>query len=262
MSQDKSEVAGTAAALPRCRCMSSSPSVHTPYCGPAPAPSDWLGSWNLDPVLLTVLVTGLVAGAYLLRHAERARQTGLGLAGLAAALAFISPLCALTVSLFAARTVHHLVVMGLLAPALAVAFPWRSAPAVPALLVLSAGLWAWHVPAVYSAAWDSTAVYWVMQAVLILPAWAFFSALFHDRGHVPLVGLVTLVAQMGFLGALLTFAPEPFYLEHLAHAPVWGLSAGLDQQLAGLIMWIPGMLPAAVLAGVLAWRLLSDGARA
>lgn len=218
--------------------------------------------WNLDPFLLITLAILALSGAVLLRTAERTRQTGFGIASLAAVIAFVSPLCALSVALFSARTVHHLVVMGVLAPALALALPWRHAFAMPALLMLSGALWVWHIPQVYSAAWESASVYWMMQAALIFPAWAFFSALFQDRSPSPILGLMTLVAQMGLLGALLTFAPRPFYLEHLAHAPVWGLDALKDQQLAGLIMWVPGMVPAAVLAAILAWRFLHQGAHA
>lgn len=236
--------------------MSAATHPDRPYCGPPPTPTDWFGSWNLDPVLIgAFLVLGL-CGALLLRRADKTRKTGFGLAACAAILAFVSPLCALSVALFSARSVHHLVVIMALAPALALAFPWRRAAAMPALLALSGALWAWHIPQLYSAAWEDAAVYWAMQAALILPAWMFFSALFQDRRPAPVLGLMTLVAQMGLLGALLTFAPRPFYLEHLAHAPVWGLSALQDQQLAGLIMWVPGMIPLALLAGVLAWRLL------
>ena len=227
-----------------------------PYCGPPPSPSSWISAWNLDPALLAFFTIAVAMGTFLLRGAARARQNALTCAGAAAILAFISPLCALSVSLFAARAVHHLVIIGALAPALALAFPSPRLPATPALLALSAALWAWHVPALYSAAWDSAAIYWAMQAALILPAWVFCSAVLHGRGYAPVVGLVTLVAQMGLLGALLTFAPNPLYLEHLAHAPAWGLTALQDQQLAGLIMWVPGMIPTAILAGVLASRRL------
>ncbi len=240
----------------RYRGMSAATHPDMPYCGPPPTPADWLGSWNLDPVLIGAFLALGICGAWWLRGAAKARKAGFGLAAFAAAIAFISPLCALSVALFSARTVHHLVVMAILAPALALAFPWRRAATMPAFLGLSGALWAWHIPQLYSAAWDYAAVYWAMQAALILPAWVFFSALFQERSPAPILGLMTLVAQMGLLGALLTFAPHPFYPEHLAHAPVWGLSALQDQQLAGLIMWVPGMIPLALLAGVLAWRLL------
>jgi putative membrane protein len=41
------------------------------------------------------------------------------------------------------------------------------------------------------------------------------------------------------LGALLTFAPSPWYA-HTAGPRVFGLAPLEDQQLGGLIMWVPG----------------------
>jgi putative membrane protein len=42
------------------------------------------------------------------------------------------------------------------------------------------------------------------------------------------------------LGALLTFSRDAWYSAHLSSVSPWGLSPQEDQQLAGLIMWIPG----------------------
>ena len=233
-----------------------------PYCGPAPDPANWLFAWNLDLALLLFLGGAGIAGALHLRGQSKLRQHAFGVASAAAIIAFVSPLCALTVALFSARTVHHLVVLGILAPALALAFPWRSTATVPAFFALSAALWLWHLPSLYSAAWDSAVVYWLLQVALILPGWLFWSVLLHQPmlGHV--VWLISLVGQMGLLGALLTFAPHALYVEHLAQAGRFGINALQDQQLAGLIMWVPGMVPLAVLTALMAWRLVHRGVRA
>lgn len=235
-----------------------------PYCGPAPDPHDWIMAWNFDPVLLGCLGVLALGGGVALRSRSGARQRAFACALMAAALAFVSPLCAMTVALFSARTLHHLVVILILAPALALAFPLRRAPAAVAFLGLSAAIWIWHLPVAYSAAWDSAAVYWALQMALILPGWVFWSAVLgQGRGTVSgVVWLVSLVGQMGILGALLTFAPRAFYLEHLAHAPRFGLDALQDQQLAGLVMWVPGMVPVAALAALMIWQSLWRGARA
>lgn len=233
-----------------------------PYCGPAPDPAEWFFAWNMDPVLILCLAIFATGGAVHLRMQMRGRQQAFGVAIFVAILAFVSPLCALSVALFSARTLHHLVVMGALAPALAMALPWRSLPVVPSVAALSAALWLWHIPPVYSAAWDSALVYWGMQAALILPAWLFWTALLEQRSLPNVVWLVTLMAQMGLLGAVLTFAPRAFYLEHLTHAERFGLSALEDQQLAGLVMWVPGMVPLAVVAAIMGWRVLQQDLRA
>jgi putative membrane protein len=232
-----------------------------PYCGPAPDPALWFWAWNFDPILIIALIALAVWGVFVLKGAESHRQKAFGVAGIAAIIAFVSPLCAMSVALFSARTVHHLVVFGLLAPALAIAFPLRAIPKIASFAALSAVLWLWHAPAAYSAAWDSVTIYWLMQIVLILPAWAFWSGVMGDQDHDNLVWLVALVGQMGLLGALLTFAQNPFYVEHLAHAERFGIGALQDQQLAGLIMWVPGMLPVAAVAAILAWRLFGKELR-
>lgn len=219
-------------------------------------------AWNLDIGLIGALVFLSVTGAISLRGAGRKRQQAFSVAVAAAILAFISPLCAATVALFSARTLHHLVVLGVLAPALAFAWPLRRIPVVAAFFAMSVALWLWHVPQVYSSAWDHAAIYWIMQIALVLPAWAFWSVVLTGRDLSNVVWLVPLVGQMGLLGALLTFAGHPFYLEHLAHAERYGITALQDQQLAGLVMWVPGMIPVAVLAGMMAWRLLGQDGRA
>lgn len=231
-----------------------------PYCGPAPDPHAWVTVWNLDPVLIGCLGVLALGGMWQLRAQPAPRRRAFGVAMFAAVLAFVSPLCAMSVALFSARTLHHLVVIAVLAPALALAFPLRRSPQVLAVLAVSAALWLWHLPVVYSAAWDNAAVYWALQLALILPGWAFWSTVLgQGAGRVAgAVGLVSLVGQMGMLGALLTFAPRAFYVEHLAHAPRFGVSALQDQQLAGLIMWVPGMVPLAVLAGIMTWQALGQ----
>ena len=42
------------------------------------------------------------------------------------------------------------------------------------------------------------------------------------------------------LGALITFAPAPLYLTYVEAQRVFSISAVTDQELAGLIMWMPG----------------------
>jgi cytochrome c oxidase assembly factor CtaG len=50
------------------------------------------------------------------------------------------------------------------------------------------------------------------------------------------------VAEPGGLGALLTIAHRPWYSSYGAAAPLWGLTPLEDQQLAGLVMWVPAGL--------------------
>jgi putative membrane protein len=45
--------------------------------------------------------------------------------------------------------------------------------------------------------------------------------------------------QGGLLGALLVFARAPWYPAHAADSARWGAELLRDQQVAGLLMWIP-----------------------
>ena len=70
--------------------------------------------------------------------------------------------------------------------------------------------------------------------------------------------VVTAGIQGSVLGALLTFAASPLYRVYVERAAAHGVAALDDQQLAGLIMWIPASLIYLVVAGVLFVRWLAE----
>ncbi|MDX2201257.1 MAG: cytochrome c oxidase assembly protein [Hyphomicrobiaceae bacterium] len=229
----------------------------TTYCGPSPLPEDVLTRWNLDPIVIAGLA---LLGLLLARRPGGAMATGV------LALAFVSPLCALTSALFSARVVHHLLLAIVAAPLIATALERRllRTPML-ALTAFTGVLWLWHLPAAYEAALADTTVYWAMQATLLGSAVWFWSEALSPDGYalsrLPLV--VAGFAQMGLLGALLTFAPVPLYPSHAIAPLSWGLQPLVDQQLGGLIMWVPAGIPFAVAAAALlrrTWRETGLGA--
>lgn len=211
--------------------------------------------WNLDPYLLAALV---LASALLGR-----RRSGAA-AIFVLAVAFVSPLCALSSALFSARVVHHLLLVAVAAPLVAWAKPaGRRRNAGLAFAVSTVILWAWHVPAAYDLALSHVGVYWLMQLSLLASAAWFWRAVFAaDRSPVEALGLVVAgFAQMGMLGAVLTLAPGPLYEAHAVAPLAWGLSPLADQQLGGLLMWVPSAVPYAIAAGASArrsWARLQD----
>lgn len=223
----------------------------TPYCGQALSPAGLMSSWNLDPPLLLGLLALSLAG--LVTGVERQRLALL-LALLVAV--FVSPLCALTTLLFSARTLHHLLLVLIVAPVAALALPWRPTRLGVWLTLTIGVLVLWHLPSVYSAAWQHIGVYWLLQLALLLPATLLWSHLLVpvQRGvEGPLtaaLAIAALAGSMGLIGAVLTFAPRILYPEHLAEAAMLGFDPLRDQQLAGLIMWVGGMVPLAGLAGL------------
>lgn len=205
-----------------------------PYCGAAPAPAQLLSRWNGDPFLILQL---LAAAAWAWRsHVPR----GWTLAGLLCAfLLFISPFCALTSALFSARTVHHMLLMLVLAPILSL-WPGKGRGSLLlGTLVQTLVLWFWHAPAAYAAALSHDGIYWLMQATILASAVLFWARL-RQASAIPATGaLLFSMMQMGLLGALLTFAPSALYAPHWLSTQPWGLSPLEDQQLAGLVMWVP-----------------------
>lgn len=222
------------------------------WCGAPPAATEWWLQWNTHPAQ-AVLLAGLLA-AIAAMHADRRRH--LLLAWGVLVLAFVSPLCALTAALFGARVLHHLLLVLVAAPLLALAFPARRAHGLAASgAAFVIVMWAWHWPPAYLAAYDSALVYWTMQLSLLGTATLFWrAATAVEADTLPtLVSLGAVSGAMGLLGALLTFAPRPLYLPHLFTTGSYGLTPLQDQQLGGLLMWVPGMLPFAI-AGILLAR--------
>jgi len=220
-----------------------------PYCGTPPSPESLLVRFNLDPVLIAALLAAAIL------HIYYRRREGSGILSAAAgwaitALALISPLCALSVSLFSARVGQHMILILCAAPVLALATPQVSGVWARRNVWLSASaflvaLWYWHMPAPYDSTFDSTPVYWAMHLTLFGSAVALWRALLCSprvmSGDVLLAGVLTSM-QMGFLGAILTTASRPLYFRHLATSQVWGLTPLQDQALGGILMWVPGIL--------------------
>ena len=215
----------------------------TPYCGSAPLPADWLSRWNMDPVL----IAGLALGFLLWRRWTSAakpveRQWSAISAGLLVLL-FVSPLCALSSALFSARVTHHVLLTAAVAPLLVLSIPRDAIPKIGSLtlwtLAQAMVFWAWHSPSLYAAALSSDFIYWLMQASLLVSAFGFWAVLRRSNEAAAIAALLLSMVQMGLLGALITFAGMPLYAPHFLTTSPWGLSPLEDQQLAGLIMWIP-----------------------
>lgn len=222
------------------------------YCGPAPLPENLWMRWNFDPVLL-LAIAGCIAGFVLLRRdASRVERWSFAGAIFTLVVAFVSPLCALTVALFSARVVHHVLLVAVAAPLMALAFR-RQANHVatlttPLLLLHTVVFWLWHAPDAYSLALSDSLVYWAMQLSLLGTAALLWSAILAAGTGSAIVALLGATIQMGFLGALLVFSPQALYVPHLATTLAFGFDPLADQQLAGLIMWVPASVPYLVAA--------------
>ncbi len=223
------------------------------YCGPAPGLADLLYRWNFDPWALAVLVALAI-------WVGRSRPGAAAIVVLA--FAFLSPLCALSSALFTARVVHHVLLVAVAAPLMALARPARGPCRVAVPFLLSAAaLWVWHLPAAYDAALRNMVVFWMMQASLLASALVFWRAVFSLPGGAGIGWVFLAYLAMGMLGAILTLAPQAVYATHETAPLVWGFSPLADQQLGGLVMWMPAGLTFAAWGAMLArraWRNMGE----
>lgn len=101
-------------------------------------------------------------------------------------------------------------------------------------------LWVWHLPILYDTALSSDPVHVLEHACYLLAGILFWSTVTEvRRGFIRRGMLVFGTAfHSGLLGALLSLAPTVLYRSHLEQT-LLPISPLQDQQLAGLIMWIP-----------------------
>jgi putative membrane protein len=194
---------------------------------------------------------------------------------LALAAALLPPIDTLGGELFAFHMIQHEIMMLIAAPLLVLGRPlpvflWAFPSGTRAVLARAAqtrsiaevwrmlthplcawglhalALWAWHAPRVFEAALTNQGVHDFQHLSFLGTALLFWSALFHARAResqgAAILYLFTTTVHSGVLGALITFGAHPWYPAYLYTAPAWGFSALEDQQLGGLIMWVPASL--------------------
>jgi cytochrome c oxidase assembly factor CtaG len=120
---------------------------------------------------------------------------------------------------------------------------WIAAP-MTATLIQGAVMWLWHMPPLFDRALDNEGWHVAQHLSFLLSALLFWWAVAHGRrtsyGLSAFCLFLTSVIG-GALGALMAFSASPWYAPYaaLGMTPA-GLSPAEDQQLAGLVMWVPG----------------------
>lgn len=191
------------------------------------------------------------------------------------ALALITPLDAMGNALFAAHMLQHEILILASAPLLVAgapmlpvlwalpmpareslgAFgsqvlqrPWRLLThPVAASLLHAVAVLGWHVPSAYEASVTSEAVHALQHASFAGTAVLFWYSILHARDRRGRYGaaVLSLFATAGYgaaLGAILAFSRQAWYDVYATTTQIWGLTPVADQQLGGLIMWIPAGL--------------------
>jgi putative membrane protein len=265
------------------------------------APPDVWGAWTGSPLilggLLAVALLYWLGGRDRRRRGRGRREWrtaafwfGWG----ALVLALVSPLHALGEVLFWAHMTQHEILMTVAAPLLVLGdtmvpvlrvLPWNERRAVGravrrpwvrrlwraltrmdvAWIVQAVVLTAWHLPALYQRSLASEWVHALQHssflAAAVLYWWSILKtpAARRHRGAA-ILSLFLTSLYTGALGALITFAAVPWYPAYHPTA-LWGLTPLEDQQLAGLVMWMPGGITYLIAALALTARWLRDAER-
>jgi putative membrane protein len=210
------------------------------------------------------------------RGVRRSEAWAFGFGWLALFVALVSPLHPWGEVLFSAHMTQHEVLMLLAAPLLVLGRPlvpflwalparwrvivggigkkkrvqtvWRTLtnPLV-AWAIHALALWVWHAPVLFQATLTSDLVHTLQHLSFLGSALLFWWALIHGRRGLMGYGaavlyMFTTSVQSGVLGALITVTHTVWYPAYANSTASWGLTPLEDQQLGGLIMWIPAGL--------------------
>jgi putative membrane protein len=224
--------------------------------------------WDIHPSV--VIGLALLGGLYVYLGglaAPRRQVASFAAALVVLGLALNGPLHDLSDSyLFSAHMVQHLVLMLVFPPLLLYGTPgwvvrpllrpawlrrfaaWATRP-VPAGVIFTAPTALWHFPVLYEAALRNHNLHILQHLVFLATAvimwWPVLSPV-PDLPRAPYPGqmlyLFLLGIPMSVVGALITLADGVLYPFYTTAPRVWGLGPGVDQQIGGLMMWVPGGL--------------------
>jgi putative membrane protein len=241
-------------------------------------PDDLWVSWSFDwgvivPLAMSAFLYGLGSRRQIVWSGRQPAFFWSGWTVLA--LALVSPLHPLGEALFSAHMVQHEMLMLLAAPLLALSrpsltfvwgmpFEWRRGLGRWAKLkyirrswnflvdpftawwIHAAAIWLWHVPFLFQLTLRSEIAHTAQHLSFFLSALLFWWALFYAHGRLGRGAAVfyvfTTAVHTSALGALLTFAPILWYPAYSHTTQAWGLTPLEDQQIGGLVMWIPAGL--------------------
>jgi cytochrome c oxidase assembly factor CtaG len=242
-----------------------------------------LYAWDFDPTIVVGCV--LLLAVYALAHRGDFHHAAWFVAGVAAMfLALVSPLDALSDTyLFSAHMLQHLILVLVVPPLLILGISPRFAHAVlkvPALARIEQALgnpiaawvigmsmlWLWHWPLLYNATLADEGVHIFEHVCFLVSAtiywWPILAPVEESRlAAMPaVIYLITGAVANSVLAILLTFARAGLYPAYLNPADplkilpmirdTWGLTPDLDEQLGGLLMWVPGGM---VFLGAIIW---------
>ncbi len=216
--------------------------------------------WTADPFALALIA--LASLLYVIAVRDRGRPLFFGAAMIVIALALISPIAFLARGVFfSAHMLQHLLLVLVAPPLVLLSLPHERAiddthERSPFRIVPSWGLgvgamWLWHAPTLCNAASTDPMMLRAQTLSLLAMGAAFFWPIFGSRAAHRLstfgavAYLFTACAACTVLGIGITFSPIEvcsIFARPNAIREAWNVSAKSDQELGGLLMWVPGCL--------------------
>ncbi len=235
--------------------------------------------WTFDGFVIVPLVLSAamyVGGSVVIvrrareRWRDRLHPALLYLAGwLTLAAALVSPLHWLGEHVFTFHMIEHEIVMAISTPLLVLSRPlgvllwalprtvrryvgrtWRAAAKTAtwiglagptsATVIHGAAIWIWHAPQFFDAAVTHEWIHRLQHLSFFLTALLFWWAILRRASYgVATWHVFVTMIHTSVLGALIALAPAVLYRAQTVHALGFGLTPLEDQQLAGLVMWVP-----------------------
>jgi putative membrane protein len=239
------------------------------------SPHDLWSAWSFDPeTAIPVVVAGILyaRGARSSRGISRLHQVYFWAGWAALALALISPIHPLGEVLFSAHMIQHEILMLIAAPLLVAArpavaliwglpFAWRRAVGraanagiiqtiwgfftkpLPAWWIHASAIWAWHIPYLFESTlankWMHAAQHMSFFGTALLFWWSLAGAEERSGVGAGILSTFSTALHTGILGALLTFSTQTWYPAYARSTHAWGFTPLEDQQVGGLVMWVP-----------------------
>jgi putative membrane protein len=239
-------------------------------------PHDLWSTWTFDPGVVTPLVicaSLYYLGIYRSKLIPRMQIVAFTAGLLSLVLALVSPLHALGEALFSAHMLQHEILMLISAPLLVLGRPlvafvwalplswrravgravksgpvrsgWRTITQPPiAWTIELVALWAWHASVLFEKTLTSESMHAAQHISFLFASLLFWWAVFQGgerrMGYgMSVIYIFTTGVHSTILGALLTLSPNLWYPGYANTTAAWGLTPLQDQQIGGLIMWVP-----------------------
>ena len=241
-------------------------------------PDDLWSAWEFDPgVVIPLLLSAVLYAIGQRKHfgLTKLQEVAFWAGWISLVIALVSPLHPLGEVLFSAHMTQHEILMLISAPLLVLSRPmvtflwarpmsWRRGlgrwsktkpvgrswtfltDPLAAWLVHAIAIWAWHIPYLFQLTLRSDLAHTAQHLSFFISGLLFWWAVFYVGGRkaygAAFLYVFTTAIHTGILGALLTFSPHLWYPAYSNTTQAWGLTPLEDQQIGGLIMWVPASL--------------------